>query len=106
MTIASDAQELRDRIGLVSELQFAAMMGVTDYTLQVWRVKGTGPKFVKLGRSIFYRLKHIDEWMDKNVHESTESTGPTYTFQDIPADKLADVLSKMPMTVSADNPRR
>jgi len=82
-----EAQKLRDRIGLVSEAQFAAMMEVSEYTTQVWRVKGTGPLFVKLGRSVFYRLQDIEAWMAQNLHSSTETTGPI-TSRDMVKEEL------------------
>lgn len=89
-------QELRDRIGLVSEEQFAGMVNMSEYTLQVWRVQGTGPRFVKLGRSIFYRLKDISAWMDANTHISTKTPAPAVASRDTPSGELAGMLEGAP----------
>lgn len=51
----------------------AATYGMETSTLAQWRYKGYGPKFVKLGRKIFYRQQDIDAFIDANVHQSTSS---------------------------------
>jgi hypothetical protein len=86
-----DAQKLREHIGLVTEAQFAAMMDVSEFTTQSWRVSGKGPVFAKLGRSVFYRLKDIETWMENNLHNSTETTGPV-TSRDMLASELDEAL--------------
>jgi hypothetical protein len=68
---------LRDRIGLISDAQFAAMMMVSEYTTQQWRVAGTGPTYVRLGRAVFYRLNDIELWVGSNTHQSTETSALT-----------------------------
>ena len=98
--MAEEAQKLRDRIGLVSEAQFAAMMEVSEYTTQVWRVKGTGPLFVKLGRSVFYRLKDIENWVAGNLHSSTETTGPI-TSRDMVKEELDEIFMPHPAQQAA-----
>jgi hypothetical protein len=34
-------------------------------TLENWRTKGTGPKYIKIGGKVLYRLKDIEE-IEKN----------------------------------------
>ena len=92
--VPNPAQLLRDRIGLVSETQFANMMEVSEFTTQSWRVAGTGPMFVKLGRSVFYRLKDIEAWMEDNLHKSTKTSGPI-TSRDMLATELDQILGAL-----------
>ena len=51
----------------LTEEQVAEMIQVHPGTLQNWRVRGEGPRFVKLGnrrRSLVrYRTQDIEEWM-------------------------------------------
>jgi len=89
------SQTLRDRVGLVSEAQFAGMMNTSEYTLQYWRAHGTGPRFVKLGRAIYYRLKDIEAWMDVNTHESTRTTGPNITSRDSTVEELDELVEAL-----------
>lgn len=41
------------------ESDVAIRLGMSKKTLQNWRVKGEGPKFQKIGRSVRYRLRDI-----------------------------------------------
>lgn len=93
------AQRLRERLGFVSEAQFAAMMLVSTDTLQYWRMRGTGPKFVRLGRGVFYRLKDIELWMDENVHSSTKTSGASgFAVRELEGEELREVIEAAPTT--------
>jgi len=54
-------------IGLLSEDELATLIDVKSQTLQTWRVQKTGPDFVKLGKSVFYRKSDVEEWIAANV---------------------------------------
>jgi predicted DNA-binding transcriptional regulator AlpA len=49
----------------------AHMLGISSITLARWRVVGGGPKFLKLGRSVRYRLTDLETWLTKQQHENT-----------------------------------
>lgn len=50
---------------LIDEKQAAAMLGYTVRALQNWRVRGGGPKFVKVSaRSVRYRRRDLIAWID------------------------------------------
>jgi hypothetical protein len=44
--------------------QAATVIGVKPTTLAAWRHFGRGPKYLKIGRSCFYRRCDIEIWMD------------------------------------------
>jgi len=44
---------------------------VKPQTLALWRVAGRGPKYVKLGYRVFYRLSEVREWLDHQTRTST-----------------------------------
>ncbi len=47
----------------LNEKQLAQRWGMTARTLQGWRSKGLGPRFIRIGeRSIFYRLSDVEEY--------------------------------------------
>ena len=54
--------------------------GVSNYikvpikTLQRWRAEKTGPRFIKAGRLVRYRLKDVDEWMNRQTIETDRGT--------------------------------
>lgn len=49
----------------------AKHLGLSASTLNKWRVDGRGPRFVKLGRSVCYRLTDLDSWLAEHVRSST-----------------------------------
>jgi predicted DNA-binding transcriptional regulator AlpA len=52
---------------LLTEEELAEMIGVEARTLQTWRSNGEGPKFCKLGRSVFYRTSDLEEWISSSA---------------------------------------
>lgn len=56
------------------EKDVAVRLGMSVKTLQNWRVKGEGPKFQKIGRSVRYRLRDILAY-EKRVREESMFSG-------------------------------
>ncbi len=56
---------------LINEEHASTILKVSTRTLQAWRVQGYGPKFIKVGRSVRYRLEDIHAFVNENVHQST-----------------------------------
>jgi excisionase family DNA binding protein len=52
----------------------AEMLGISHRTLQAWRVKGGGPPFVKLGRSVRYELTQLEAWANARVRANTSGS--------------------------------
>jgi predicted DNA-binding transcriptional regulator AlpA len=55
----------------LSTIEAAAHTGMGKGRLENLRVAGGGPKFMKLGRSVRYRVSDLDEWMDARLVENT-----------------------------------
>ena len=49
----------------------AAKVGLQKNTLEIWRTKGIGPRFVKVGRRVMYRVSDIEAYLDANTCLST-----------------------------------
>lgn len=60
---------------LLLESEAAEIMRSSPRTLQSWRARGEGPKFIKLGRGIrakvAYRRADIDAWIEAGLRAST-----------------------------------
>lgn len=57
---------------LIDEKQAAEFLGYTVRALQNWRVRGGGPKFVKVSRrSVRYRRRALIAWADALTVSST-----------------------------------
>lgn len=62
------ARALRHLVGILTEDDLNEMLNISEHTSQSWRVLGGGPKFVKLGKTIFYRIKDVEDWIIANLH--------------------------------------
>lgn len=54
---------IRWALGLMTPNELAGALGVKEGTLSVWRSTGEGPKFIKLGKQVFYRLDDLSQWV-------------------------------------------
>jgi predicted DNA-binding transcriptional regulator AlpA len=56
---------------LLSNDEAATFLGLSPKTLPKWRVSGTGPKFVRLGRRVMYRPSDLEDWISGRIRTST-----------------------------------
>ena len=56
---------------LLTERQAAVALLVSVKTLQAWRVQGRNVPFVRIGRRIAYRIRDINDFIEKNRFAST-----------------------------------
>jgi predicted DNA-binding transcriptional regulator AlpA len=55
----------------------AEYVGLSDSTLEKFRLTGEGPQFVRIGvRAVGYRIEDLDAWLAERVRRST-SEGAT-----------------------------
>lgn len=50
----------------------ARFPGTTDGSWAQLRYRGTGPKYVKVGRKVFYRRADLEAWLDEQVKTRTD----------------------------------
>ncbi len=55
-----DISEPKD---LVGEVELASRLGVSRSTLQSWRYSRRGPRFVKIGRLVRYRVADVEAFL-------------------------------------------
>ena len=68
---ARHAIYLRQQIGLLTERDLELLLTISGHTLQAWRSTGQGPKYVKLGRTVMYRMMDVQLWINNNVQSGT-----------------------------------
>ena len=49
---------------LLTTEQAADLVRVKPATLKIWRIKGEGPTFIKVGRLVRYRRATIEKWLN------------------------------------------
>lgn len=59
----------------LKEDQVAELLGLPVRTMQSWRLRGGGPEFYKIGRSVRYKRSDLDEWLANRKASSTASHG-------------------------------
>lgn len=73
---------------LLSNVEAANMLGLKPTTLEIWRTRGKGPKFVKLGISkqapIRYEIGEILSWLEAQCFNSTSAYPIPVTEQNFP----------------------
>lgn len=53
----------------------AAFLGLTRRTLEWWRITGRGPRFLKIGASVRYRITDLEAFERERERTSTSDTG-------------------------------
>lgn len=65
----------RKRSPLFTEKDAAEFLQTTPRTLQAWRIRGGGPRFVKCSRLVRYREEDLNLWLDQQARSSTSDAG-------------------------------
>ena len=59
-------------ITLISESEAAKYLGgLSGSFMKQSRCRGTGPRFVKIGKSVRYSIKDLDAWIEQNTRQNT-----------------------------------
>lgn len=64
----ADAQQAER---LVDEVAAAEILQISRRTLQAWRVKGGGPRYVRVGRAVRYSVTDLNSWIEARKASST-----------------------------------
>lgn len=58
----------------LNQIELAARWNISHRTLERWRWTGEGPRFVKLGGRVVYRLEDVEEFEREQTRASTADT--------------------------------
>ena len=67
------ANEAKDDVLAVSEREASRRLSISAATLRSWRSRRYGPKFVRLGRRVAYRLTDLRAFLNDSVDRDTLS---------------------------------
>jgi hypothetical protein len=70
----------------------ARLLGLAGRTLEKHRSYGTGPKYTKVGRRVFYASVDLTTWAERGGKRSTSDPGKTTVLPAIPVSKRASKL--------------
>lgn len=60
-----------DDDALIRAQDVSRYTGIARQTHARWRHEGVGPRFVRLGRRVFYRAGDLREWIRSRVRQNT-----------------------------------
>lgn len=46
----------------LTDVEVAGRLGVSRFTVRSWRLRGVGPRFLKMGRAVRYRPQDVDDY--------------------------------------------
>ena len=59
---------------ILTDIEVAERLGVSRFTVRSWRLKGVGPRFLKMGRAVRYRSQDVDEYERQALVETQASS--------------------------------
>jgi excisionase family DNA binding protein len=76
LNVGQAAVRLPERTPILLNTKEAAdALGLSERTLERWRVTGGGPRYVKVGRAVRYLLADLIEWVEERRRQSTSDDG-------------------------------
>jgi excisionase family DNA binding protein len=55
---------------VLTEREVADRLGLSVATLRAWRLRRKGPRYVRFGRAVRYRVEDIDRFVEASVVDS------------------------------------
>ncbi len=49
---------------MLTQGQLAEWLCITPRTLEIWRLKGSGPSFRRVGKGVRYSVEEVQAWLD------------------------------------------
>jgi hypothetical protein len=75
------AMEERTRRMNLRQKQLADRWLMSPRTLEQWRWQGKGPKYLKIGATVVYRLEDVEAFEAENLHLNTTASVSTTQFE-------------------------
>jgi predicted DNA-binding transcriptional regulator AlpA len=64
---------MQERNRIFSPQGLSEYMGIAVHTLALYRLYGTGPKYLKLGHIVRYKLGDVLDWIDQKSEENAHA---------------------------------
>ncbi|HEY9367518.1 helix-turn-helix domain-containing protein [Streptomyces sp.] len=62
-----------DRRTTLKTPEAATYIGVANRTLENWRNRGKGPRYIRAGRAVVYRIRDLDAFLDERTVKTTHT---------------------------------
>lgn len=54
---------------MLTKADLAEVCRVSERTVETWRATGSGPRAVRVGKHLRWRISDVREWLDSRVEE-------------------------------------
>jgi len=71
---------MRPEANYLTTKETAKLMRCSPRTLEAFRLNGTGPKFIKAGRKVLYRISDLEAWASSRTYSSTSEADAALTL--------------------------
>ena len=68
---SSEPTDRDQRVLALDTVAAAKSLSLSVTWLEQMRLKGNGPRFLKVGRRVLYRPADIEAWLDEHIRRST-----------------------------------
>jgi len=58
----------------INQVELSRRWRLSPRTLERWRYRGTGPRYLKVGGRVVYRLDDIEAFEARRIHENAANT--------------------------------
>jgi DNA-binding transcriptional MerR regulator len=76
---------MTDNTKHLNQVELSRRLGVACRTLERWRWQGLGPKFIKVGGRVKYRLVDVESYEQSRLCQSTSDTNYPATLASVEA---------------------
>lgn len=70
--LATASEQTLHRSQFLEIEEVVALLRVSSSLLAKWRMRGRGPRFIKVGRRILYERSELSRWLAAQTHRSTQ----------------------------------
>lgn len=74
MAIAQSNSRITTTSKLLDTNQLAEQLLNKTNTIEGWRIKGNGPRYIKIGRLVRYRSEDVELWLEAQTRNSTSQS--------------------------------
>lgn len=60
---------------LITARDMCRQVGIATQTAAVWRLRGFGPRFIKVGSRVMYETSEVSRWLVSRGRKSTSDLG-------------------------------
>ncbi len=67
-------RKVADQGRFMSRAELAELMGVTPRAVRAWASKGTGPEYIRVGRTCRYETRDVEQWIKESKRKGSSGT--------------------------------